>query len=213
VVDLRTNVTQLTSRLKELEACSGTQQALIAQLSERLQFVVEARSRGIVPDERRQGTLPVAVQDAPRLRVDTWQDGAARRQGNLQGKVHIAAGPQNCSTLHSSHNASVISPTSLESMLVPQYSWLSSVDSKGLGRISGSMYTALNRPGAAWRFDRTGKKIYTAQLACAHCCTMFQLAAEYNGGTFSVETEENLARFLLVEDTPEMQLGPEEWSQ
>jgi hypothetical protein len=222
VADLRTNVTQLTTRLEKVEVCSLNHEALIALLSERgsqrqdLQFVVEARRRGILPDERRHGILPVAVHDAPRrqgnLPVDPWQGAAARRHGILPGGVHVAACPQICSTLHSRHKASVISPTVLESMSDPQYSWMSSVDSKGLGRILDPMYEALNRRGAAWRFRREGKKIYTAQLACAHCCTMFQLVAEYSAGTFSVETEENLAKFLLVEHTPEMQLRPEEWS-
>jgi hypothetical protein len=81
-----------------------------------------------------------------------------------------------------------------------------------LRRVLEPMYEALKRPGAAWRFRRDGKRIYTAQLACAHCCTMFQLDADYSAGTFSVATEENLAIFLLVEHTAAMQLRPEEWS-
>ena len=100
VADLRTNVTQLTTRLEKAEVCSLNHEAWIALLSERgsqrqeLQFVVEARSRGTVPDVRRQGTLPVAVQDAPRrqsiLEVDPWQDAGAREQGTLPVAVQDA---------------------------------------------------------------------------------------------------------------------------
>ena len=135
VADLRTNVTQLTTRLEKNEACSRTHQAVIAQLEdlasrkEDLQFVVDARRRGIQLDEFQtrqissgsqnaaRRLLPVAIQDAPRRQsipqVDPWQDFAARRQGNPPGGDTVAAAPQICSTLHSSHRASVISRTVL----------------------------------------------------------------------------------------------------
>jgi hypothetical protein len=211
--------TWLATRLEEVEACTRNQQALIAQLIERgsqqeeFQFLVPRR-HGILPDERRHGILPVEVHDAARRHgiLPGEVHDAARRHGILPGGVHVAARLPICSTLHSSHLASVISPTVLESMSSPQWSWMSSVEAKGLGRILATMSQALNRRGAAWRFRRDGNKIYTTQLACAHCCTMFQLDADYSAGTFSVATEENLAIFLLVEHTREMQLRPEEWS-
>jgi hypothetical protein len=102
--------------------------------------------------------------------------------------------------------------TVLEMMSSTEWSWMSSVASKGLGRILAPMSQALNRRGAAWRFRSEGKRVYTAQLACAHCCAMFQLDTEWPSGTFSPSCEENLARFLLVENTAAMQLRPEEWT-
>jgi hypothetical protein len=161
-------------------------------------------------DAIRREIRQAAIQSIQQM--DPWHNAAAQRQVISPGGVHEAGSLNKCSTLHSSHLGTEISPTLLKEMLDPQYSWISSVESKGLGRIQRALYRALNRSGAAWFFARGGKSYYTAQLACAHCCTMFQIETEYLANTFSSATEETLARFLLVEHDEAMQLRPEEWS-
>jgi uncharacterized coiled-coil protein SlyX len=106
------------------------------------------RKQSILPvDALRREVLQAAVQSI--RQVDPWHNAAAQRQVISPGGVHEAGSLNKCSTLHSSQLGQVISPTLLAEMLDPQYSWLASVESKGLGRIGRAMYRALNRPGAA----------------------------------------------------------------
>ena len=100
-------------------------------------------------------------------------------------------------------------PTMLANMNMALWSWTSSMEARGMGRLMAVAHTTLSQKEAAWAAQGDGKKLFVASLCCRRCGIFIEMGAHQ--GRYNEAQERELAYFLMLEDSAEMQVPVYNW--
>ena len=146
------------------------------------------------PPGQRSGQPPPQLQ---RLE-QPWTDAALSRPEYCFEKGLHRTADSNESLYKVSH------PYLIQTMSMSLWSWVSTMQSRGMTRLMSIADTALSRPEAAWAAQTAGKKLFSSTFCC-RCGGMFRNLGA-NQGRFNARQKQELAYILMLESSRVMQI-------
>ena len=73
---------------------------------------------------------------------------------------------------------------------------------RGMAMFGDRGKSALERPGAKWRFWMSGKTYFNGRAVCMHCRTMYM--AVTSDGSFKHEDDEEIMIFFMLDRIPDL---------